>query len=73
MMGQIKNGKDVEVRRVAAETLSVRVRLFPVRVKAVEDHIPNEKDAEVLASLTRAVRKAKDESDDPKPKPPEKK
>ncbi len=73
MMGQIKNGKDVEVRRVAAETLSLRVRLFPARLKAVEDHLATEKDSEVLAALSRAVRKAKEEEDEPKAKSPEKK
>jgi hypothetical protein len=73
LIGQIKRGKDVEIRRVAAESIRYSVRMLPARLKAVEDHMASEKDTEVLASLTRAVRKAKEELDEPKAKPPEKK
>lgn len=59
LFDQIKNNKEVEGRRSAAVSLW-QLPLYPARLKAVEEHLANEKDEKVAKALRASVKKAKE-------------
>lgn len=58
LFDQIRSHPDSEMRRTAAVTLA-QLPLHPKRLKAVEDHLASEKDAEIVKTLRAAVQKVK--------------
>ncbi len=54
----MRTSKEVAVRRSAARAICL-LRLYPARLKAVEEHLRTETDADIRATLEAAVTKAK--------------
>ena len=55
----MRKGKNLAVRRSAARGL-IWIPLYPARLKAVEEHLRTETDADIKATLEGAVKKAKE-------------
>ena len=56
---QMRANENIDLRRTAAGTLT-QLPHYPARLKAIEEHLASEKDAEVAESLRAAVKKAKE-------------
>ena len=60
LFDRIRKDDEIEVRWASAYSLRNFVTLFPPQIKAIEEYLPKETDKEVKATLTEAVKKAKE-------------